>query len=167
MVAAIDFETNGFSPKKESVLSFGVVFEDGTKVERFYFPKEDYNDSAIKVNGLTRDVIIEKRGDADYPIYFSDDHDFLSKILENVKTLVAHNMSFDYRWLPDEVRNRFPQQIGTHCTMKEGKIDGKRANLKKVAECNGIDVLDEGLHDGLYDAALALEIYKKQVENNG
>ena len=60
--AILDFETNGFFGS--SVLSISLRKDNGECVSKYYYPVEEYNERAISVNGLTEEVIKEKRGNA-------------------------------------------------------------------------------------------------------
>lgn len=83
-VIVFDIETNGLD-KEYSVLSCSAIkyeINPGTyemteldRFDRYYFPVEQFNPSAIDVNGLTRDVITERRGNANYPQHFNQDVD--------------------------------------------------------------------------------------------
>jgi predicted DNA-binding transcriptional regulator YafY len=85
-VIFFDLETNGLSGNS-SVLSVTAIkaFFNGTDIEesrrftRYYFrnPGEKENADAIDVNGLTDEVIRDRRGDAPYPEHFKDDADFI------------------------------------------------------------------------------------------
>ena len=103
-----DVETNGLD-KEYSVLSCSAIkYETDPKTcdtneigrfDRHYFPVEQFNPSAIAINGLTRDVITIRRGNADYPEHFNQDPGFQT-FCNDVNRFVAHNISFDMRFIP-------------------------------------------------------------------
>jgi len=105
MFVIIDLETNGLFAN-DSILQIAVL-EVSNKVEkifnRFYYPKEDFNPEAIKINQLSKDKIdfYRKKYNADYPKYFDDDVQFI-KYLKNLlknNVLVAFNVSFEANFL--------------------------------------------------------------------
>jgi len=126
MVAHVDIESNGFSSSKDSLLSVCVLKGD-EKYERFYYPVEDYSKSAIKVNGLTEEVVEKKRGDCTYPNHFKDDHADLVEFLSDAETFCAFNVDFDYKWMPQEFKDR---DIDRVCTMRACKDDVDARNVK-------------------------------------
>jgi DNA polymerase-3 subunit epsilon len=75
-IAFLDFETNGFQGSE--VLSMSLRFNNGTKVNRFYFPKEPYNEQSISIHGLTKEKITQLRANADYEKHFIDDKDIIA-----------------------------------------------------------------------------------------
>ena len=119
-----DTETNGFA--NCSVLSVSyIICQDNNilnKDTRYYFSQEPYSYHAYKVHGLSEKVIEEKRDDCKYPSYFNDDKDWLINILNeyNVNNIVAHNISFDIKFLPQDIKNKIENQdYSTFCTMQE------------------------------------------------
>ena len=90
-VIVFDLETNGLD-RGSSVLSCSAVkllftgsaseemhpFKQIDTFERYYFSVEAENVSAIRINGLSANVITERREGRDWPPYFRDDRDFES-----------------------------------------------------------------------------------------
>ena len=156
MLAFIDFETNGF--KGSSVLSVAVIREDGETFNRYYYPTEDFNPDAIRVNGLTKEKITELRAGANYAKHFIDDLDFV-KFMVPVDRLVAHNIAFDYSFLPNTVKKHIN---GVFCTMKANAKYFENGRWPKLAACAklyGSEIIKEALHGASYDVQLCKEIY--------
>lgn len=154
--AVLDFETNGFFGS--SVLSISVRKSNGETFSRYYFPVEAYNEKAIAVNGLTQEVITEKRNGAEYPLYFSEDTEIVS-LFEDVKVLVAHNVEFDYSFLPSLVKE---MDMEIFCTMKSQTHKFyKNMSLKDTAEFFGIEFNTELAHGSDYDTLICEMIYNK------
>jgi len=165
-VTVIDFETNGF--QGSDVLSFSWAHDEGdigfSVQSRYYYPRGEYNEKAIAVNGLTEERITELRGDADYPRYYDEDDEFIASVLEYTDVIVAHNIAFDYSFLPREV---IPKNCQVFCTMKANtKYFDKNPKLKEVAEYYGIGVDEENLHGSAYDVELCLAIYNAMKEED-
>jgi len=174
-----DFETNGI--KKSScvlaVTALKVVLQDGKFIfagdfERFYLPRTRINTAAAKVNGLFRDVLIEKRkGHEDgWFAHFDEDTDFVA-FAETADRFIAHNIKFDYQFLPFEVGDG--EQF---CTMLSNtdivKITAsgtrhkgyKWPKLQEAAEYYKIPTARHNLHDAKYDTYLCFMIFKKMFE---
>lgn len=154
--AILDFETNGLFGS--SVLSISLRKDNGECVSRYYYPVEAYNERAISVNGLTEEVIKEKRGNATYPLYFYQDTE-ITNLFNDVKTLVAHNVEFDYSFLPLSVKEI---DLQIFCTMKSQTHKfHKNMSLKDTAIYFGIEFNEELAHGSDYDTLICQEIYNK------
>lgn len=154
--AILDFETNGFFGS--SVLSISVRKNDGQTMSRYYYPVEAYNEKAIAINGLTEEVITEKRNEATYPKYFNEDLEVIS-LFEDVKTLVAHNIEFDYSFLPSAVKE---MDLEIFCTMKSQTHKfHKNMSLKDTAEFYEIEFDSSLAHGSDYDTFICEAIYNK------
>lgn len=166
-VTVIDFETNGFQGSE--VLSFSYAHHDNDwtptfNESRYYYPRGEYNEKAIAVNGLTEEKITKLRGDADYPRHYDEDVEFIASVLERTDVIVAHNIAFDYSFLPHEV---IPKNCQVFCTMKANtKYFDKNPKLKEAAEYYGIEVAEESLHGSAYDVELCLAIYNAMKEED-
>ncbi len=163
----LDFETN--TQHEHDVIEVGaikVAFEDGEyKVidtfHRYYYSKYEVNQRALEVHKLTLAKIKKLRGNGNYAKYFEEDNDFI-EFCEYSDTLVAHNISFELRYLGDLIcfENHF-------CTMKENKyivnalnINGniKPPKLIEVCEYYNIDFDTNKYHSAIYDVTKTLEI---------
>jgi DNA polymerase III epsilon subunit-like protein len=163
----IDFETNGFSNKTSSGLSYFAKDSDNNTLERYFFPKEEYNEKAIAVNNLTEEVLLEKRGACNYEAHMVDD-DGLEEFSKDVTLFVSYNVDFDLKWMPKSFIDR---NVKVFCPMKfltpimkltNRKRGGiKRPNLKEAAMYLGIEVDDEKRHDAKYDTEILIEIYNR------
>lgn len=167
LITFLDFETNGF--QGSDVLSIGLRHSNGEVFNRFYFPQGEYKESAIAINGLTKERVTELRGDATYPAHFKDDEEVIS-LFEQTDILVAHNIEFDYSFLPDKVK---AMPLKLFCTMKGNtKYFQKNPKLIEAAEHYNIPVDKEGLHGAAYDVLLCQSIYEamdkkdKPVQND-
>ncbi|MDR2070290.1 MAG: 3'-5' exonuclease [Treponema sp.] len=176
-VIFFDVETNGLSGDS-SVLSMGAIktWFDGTDIgaveetfSRFYYrnPGEPENAGAIRVNGLTDEVIRRNRGDALYPEQFKYDRDF-PIFCSGVRHFVGHNIAFDQKFLAFSLPHTF-------CTMRENTniiklirwAGGyKFPRLKEAADYYQIEIDEHQLHGSDYDAFLTYEIFKRMLGNN-
>jgi len=153
-----DLETNGLYPG-DSVLSctaekYAIENAGLRKIDffnRFYFAREEENPAAVRVNGLYRGVIEEKRAGRDWPQYFLDDWDFIG-FCGDVRLVVAHNLEFDIRFCP------FLSGKERFCTMKSHGF-GKYPKLSEIARRYDIEAAADKLHTGEYDTALTAGVF--------
>jgi DNA polymerase III epsilon subunit-like protein len=182
-VIFFDTETNGLQAQ-DSVLSisalkcvFQCVFQrafHGTEpsaiveqYERFYYRRqgEPFGAGAVGVNGLTDEVITEKRGAAAYPLYFHEDIAAFRAFCGTACHFAAHNIAFDKQFIPFPLPYMF-------CTMKENKkaIQLRRRtgalkypSLRETARFYGIETDTSRLHGSSYDAGLVYAIFQKML----
>jgi len=174
-----DTETNGFA--NCSVLSVSFIICQNYKIikeeTRYYFSKEKYNYHATKVHGLTKKVIDKKRENNNYPLYFIDDKDWLIDIMEefNVNNIVAHNINFDIKFLPNEIIDKIKSnEYTTYCTMKNNSkfVGIKKGNgykypsLNEACKAYGIDFSNSEAHSSDYDTLKAYELFVATIKLN-
>jgi DNA polymerase III epsilon subunit-like protein len=174
-----DFETNGLD-SSSSVLSFSALkvsvaeFDSYSwrilkTIDRYYFPEENYNPHAIKVNGLTEMKIKEKRGYVStYPKNYKDDAE-VELFFRDVDLIIAHNFDFDKKFLHPEAR-----KIPSFCTMKSniefvgiyrrGGKTFKWPKLIETANAYGIAFDESKAHGSLYDTEICMEIFKNMLQ---
>jgi len=176
-IIVFDLETNGLKGS-DSVLSCSAVkleiapstceLNELEHFSRYYFPVERYNPRAIAVNGLTQEVIADCRGDCDYPQHFIHDDGFI-KFCEGVNRYVAHNISFDSRFVPHVSRKK------RFCTMMENmdivaaqyleyKNQWKWPTLSETATYYGVIYKGDELHKSINDTRITVSIFKKMLE---
>jgi len=171
-IIVFDTETNGFSPNN-SVLSIAAIrlkyngehYVEGDRYQRFYYPVEEYNEKAIEVNGLTREVVFEKRKGLTYPEYFENDVDSFEKFCAGTDLFAGHNISFDVKFVP------FVQYKKKFCTMysmkelyyKKYKIN-KVPKLKEAVLCVDETFDENKLHDSMYDVELTVKVLLKILD---
>ena len=165
----LDFETN--STNEHDVIEVAaakVALENGEYIvkemfHRYYLSRYPVNKYSYEVHKLTPDMIMEYRKDKNHSVYFKEDLDFV-KFCKGVKTLVAHNISFELRHLYKIVKfeNHF-------CTMKENRNivkalnkNGKIKNPKLDETCRfyKIDFDEDSYHSATYDVSKTYEILK-------
>lgn len=166
----LDFETN--SKNSKDVLEVGAlklekqgnIYVVVDTFHRYYHSKYDIDPWALKVHNLSPERISKLREGATYAKHFEDDYDFKT-FCDGCTTLIAHNISFELRYLDGMVSfdNHF-------CTMKTNtdnvgalKINGHRKPPSLLEACNHyqIDFNENQYHSALYDAQKAFEIFNK------
>ncbi len=164
-VVIFDVETNGM--KGSSVLSISAIklrvddnLETWEKLEeynRFYFrnPGEEINYGAVNVNGLTDDVIREKRSAEIYPKHFLEDAGSFEEFCRGVEHFVAHNIKFDESFIPFKLRKKFDTMI-ENIDIVRVSWNAKTNSYKwpKLIECANyykVPFDDANFHESLYD----------------
>jgi len=176
-VIVFDVETNGLSGNY-SVLSCSAIkynadpnsyeVSELDRFNRYYYPVEQFDPAAISVNGLTKEVIAEKRGTATYPEHFCMDSDF-ETFCSDTRRFVAHNISFDCRFVP------FIGNKKKLCTMMTNmdivaveymkwKKEWKWPKLSETAVYYGIRFSERELHSSMADAEITAKIFMKMLE---
>lgn len=175
-----DTETNGLE-EENSILSISAIkVKNGKIVEtfnRFYFPKEPFNQDAIAVNGLNKEEITRQRNlqGNSYPSYFQDDMLSFFEFVKDETHFVGHNINFDIKMIkPIEIKHYFD-------TMKENinilklrkpwfskakptKDLYKYPKLIETAKFYNIDLNESELHESLYDVLITFEVFKKMSQ---
>lgn len=177
-VIVFDTETNGL--ENCSVLSICAIkicvdlftneYKEIGKFNRFYFRNngEEINLEAVSVNGLIDGEILMRREESGikYSKYFEKDRDFI-EFCKDTKHFVAHNISFDRKFLTFNLINEF-------CTKENNieilKIPGKYGKYKwprlnETAEFYGIKLDEEKWHGSEYDAEICKEIFLAMLKN--
>ena len=157
--ACFDFETTGFSPKRDRVIEVAVVIVQQGKVGETWTtlinPGDDIEVGASHIHGIKREWL------EDAPTFAEIVGD-LSSLLNN-KVLVAHNANFDLGFLRAELSRAdlLPKgQLFPHWdTMKAvdyAPTDAISRKLLDVSTAFGIAILNA--HEALDDALAVAEI---------
>lgn len=187
-VLFFDCETNGLIGS--SVLSFsayvvqfnlhddGVGFRIIEKIDRYYYPKESFNEGATNINGLRKSVLDKRRAGVDYPEYFIQD-DYITELCNKVDLFVAHNIKFDESFLPivldkdsklctmTETVNtcKMPFKYNPNRRSKPGDDKYKNPKLMEMARFFNVAIDEENLHNSLYDVHIMFESFIKIAEH--
>lgn len=174
-----DTETNN---NKDVIELAMIKVENGEIIDiyhRFYFPTEKFSFMTSKIHGLYAANIVENRNKhllegLEYPKYFYKDIENLKIFLNGVNELVAHNLKYDLKFLPEDIKDKYD----TRCTMKDNKKEvnaldknGKLKNpkLEELAIYLGLEYDKDKAHGALYDVELLiqcdLEINKEFIQH--
>lgn len=164
VVLVLDLETNGLASRysvlsvtAEKYLYSPAELERVGRFHRFYFSREPENPDAVRVNGLTRERIQKEREGKGWPFYFDEDYEFV-EFCREIDLVVGHNIHFDLKFLP------FLKGVDWFCTMKS-HTSGKFPSLHSLAKRYGIPVVNERLHQGDYDVALTVAIFRRILQD--
>ncbi|MEC7924007.1 MAG: 3'-5' exonuclease [Actinomycetota bacterium] len=166
--ACFDFETTGFSSKRDRVIEVAVVTVHQGKVDSGWTtlidPGNDVDLGARHIHGIEREWLENAPN-------FSDIAGSLLRLLDN-KVLVAHNANFDLGFLRAELSRAellpsgilFPHWD----TMKAADFAPTASATRKlgdVAAAFGIDIINA--HEALDDALAVAEIVAAVTETIG
>lgn len=166
-IIVLDLETNGLNEIDSVLTCAAIKYEyspsqhELTAADRFlryYFSKEPENPEAIRINGLTREIISEKRSNNNWPQYFADDEDFRD-FCADTDLFVAHNISFDSKFVP------FIKNKKMFCTMKSNTqyFFGKYPKLVELAAFLNLNYYRSSFHDSAYDVEITGQILQKMI----
>jgi len=164
-IVIFDVETNGMigsSVLSISAMRIQIDVETNTwkKLEeynRFYYRNsgEKINHGAVNVNGLTDEVIDEKRKEITYAEYFEKDIDSFKEFCNGVTHYIAHNIKFDESFIPFKLENKFDTMMENIDIVKSGwnpKFNSyKWPKLIECANYYKVPFDDENFHESLYD----------------
>ena len=163
-----DTETTGLSPKNgDKIVEIGALElvdgkPTGKEFHQYINPKRHIPSRATKVHGISDEDVKDK------PPFEDIAEDFLAFVGDS--PLVAHNASFDMRFINAELEAAGHEPIGN-----ERKIDtlrlarkllpGREAyTLDSLAEHFGIDTsAREDHHGGMVDTRILAEVYQELV----
>jgi DNA polymerase-3 subunit epsilon len=175
-----DTETNGLE-KHNSVLSISAIKcaytingeSIGSKIidryERFYFRKsgEPLGEEAIDVNGLSDEIIKEKRKGANYPENFCNDISSFQSFCADTRHFVGHNIFYDTQYINFWLTNTFcTMRYNTHILKLKGK-SGRRKwpSLEETAKYYGVDIDKNQAHGSMYDSYITYQVLNKMLEH--
>ncbi len=134
----------------------------GRSFQRYVNPERDVLDGALKVHGITNEMLRQK------PLFADVADDFLAFI--GTDPLVIHNAPFDLGFLNEELRRcaKAPlsrERVVDTLEMARRKFPGARNSLDRLAERYRIDTSARKIHGGLIDAEILLEVYLELTES--
>ena len=116
---------------------------------------------------MTDEKINFKRQGADYPKHFEKDDGF-KKFCSDTEYFVAHNINFDSKFLPFELKYKFcTQKSNINIAKKESGIEGryKYPSLMETAEFYSIKLDRSQWHGSEYDTYICKEIFMAMLKN--
>ena len=157
--AVIDVETTGLSPKTERLTEIAIlILEDGEVIDEYSTlinPEKKVPYRITQLTGINNQMV------QDAPHFY----EVAKKVVEMTEncTFVAHNASFDYRFIQAEfARYGFDFQRKVLDTVKLSRklLPGFRSySLGKLTAQLGIQIKDR--HRALGDAAATVELFQK------
>lgn len=198
-IIIFDTETNGLPPPRSpvcpstlSISAIKAVIRSKEELEpvaiynRYYYPREDYDQGAIGINGLTEHVIDGKRAESikQYQVYFDQDYEDFQEFCSGVKLFVGHNaQDFDTQFVPcidwktvkifdtmhantDVVCARWESRGHYDHGIWSDKPGWKAPRLIEAAEFYKIKFEDTELHGSLYDATITSKVFMEMLKRS-
>ncbi len=159
-----DTETTGFDPLSgDRLIEIGCLemvdmrLTDMKPFHEYVNPRRDIPESAIKVHGITNDMLVDKPGFEEIGQAFLD-------FVGDDSVLVAHNAEFDMRFVNWELENaglpiipadRFKDTLAIARTKFPGQPNSLDALCRRFAIENG----HRTLHGALLDSEILADVY--------
>ncbi len=161
----MDTETTGFDPEGgDRIVEIGCVelfnhVPTGKTYHQYINPERDMPESAFLVHGLSIDFL------KDYPVFTEIAQDFLDFVGD--AKLVAHNASFDMKFLNAELKwagkpQLPPSQSVDTLEIARRKYPGAQNSLDALCRRFGITTERE-LHGALLDSEILAEVYLELI----
>lgn len=154
---AVDIETTGFSHKYDSIISIGAVhikeWEVVAEFSELIHTTKKLKPEIIELTGITNETLKNART---YPIVLTEFIEFLGD-----RPFVAHNESFDYRFLNSKCEAKLGHTIRNPriCTVKQAKVKyPDLKNYKLNTLCRHLGIPNAKHHDALNDARVCADI---------
>ena len=137
------------------------------RFERFYFrkPNELLNKEAVNINGLTDEIINEKRNNAEYPENFCNDINSFRQFGSDTRHFVGHNIFYDKQYIGFWLPNIFCTMQTNTAVLKLKRQNGKPKfpSLEETAKYYGIETDKNELHGSMYDSYITYQIFCKML----
>lgn len=158
-----DTETTGLSPENgDRIVEIGCVelvnhLPTGRVYHQYLNPERSMSEEVIAVHGLTEQFLSDKPK-------FSEIADEFLAFIGSDSTLVAHNASFDMKFLNAELswigkeEISYDRVVDTLLIAKK-KFPGSRVNLNELCKRFGVDNSARTVHGALLDSELLAEVY--------
>ena len=158
MFAVIDVETTGLSAKTEKITEIAIYLHDGEKVvDEFVSLVNPERKIPYQITAMTG---INDRMVADAPKFY----EIAKKIVELTegKTIVGHNVSFDYNFIRHEFKSlgyEFRRTTFCTCRMSRRAFPGKRSyGLGKL--CRELNIPNHARHRASGDALATTKLFE-------
>jgi DNA polymerase-3 subunit epsilon len=161
----LDTETTGLEPENgHRVIEIGCVEMinrrlTGNRLHFYINPEREVEKEALEVHGLTNDFLKDK------PLFKDIAEPFCQFIKDS--EIIAHNASFDVKFLNHELKNQCPAlgQIENYASVFDTlafarkKFPGQRNSLDALSKRLSITHFNRDLHGALLDAEILAQVY--------
>lgn len=161
-----DTETTGLSPDDgHKLVEIGAVelinhLPTGKTYHQYINPNRDIPEEAFRVHGLSYDFLRE------HPRFYEIAQDFLDFVGEDV--LIAHNASFDMKFLNYELKHSGFKQLETSSVIDtliiaKKLFPGAKNNLDALCRRFDIKDFDRSYHGALLDSQILARVYLELI----
>lgn len=158
MYAVIDVETTGLSPKTEKITEIAIYLHDGEKVvDEFVSLINPEKKIPYQITAMTG---INDRMVAEAPRFY----EIAKRIVELTedKTIVGHNVNFDYNFIRHEFKSlgyEFKRTTFCTCRMSKRAFPGRRSyGLGKL--CRELNIPNHARHRASGDAMATAKLFE-------
>ena len=163
-----DTETTGLSAENgDKIVEIGAIqMENGIISDKIFHtylhPERNIPIESTKIHGITNEKV------RNAPKFRDIVQDFLNFIKD--ATLVAHNASFDMRFVNFELKilglSSLTNDVEDTLKIARKKFPGAPASLDALCKRFGVDLTERTFHGALLDSKLLACIYRKMVIND-
>ena len=158
MYAIVDVETTGLSAKTEKITEIAIYLHDGEKkVDEFVSlvnPEKKIPYQITAMTGISNKMV------ADAPKFYEIAKSIVE--LTDGKTIVGHNVNFDYNFIRSEFRQlgyEFKRKTFCTCRMSKKAFPGRRSyGLGKL--CRELNIPNHSRHRASGDALATLKLFE-------
>ena len=158
-----DTETTGLSPENgDKLVEIGAVelinhIPTGKTYHQYINPERNVPEEVVAVHGLTEDFL------KNYPVFADIAQDFVDFVGDD-GLLVAHNASFDIKFINYELRKKKKKEyswdkVVDTLEIARQKFPGSKNNLDALCKRFNIDNSHRTKHGALLDAELLADVY--------
>lgn len=158
-----DTETTGLNPENgDRLVEIGAIelinhIPTGKTYHQYINPQRSVPEEVVKVHGLTEEFL------KDFPVFNDIADDFVNFVGDD-GILVAHNASFDMKFINYELKKSGREEFSTDRVIDSLEIarkmfPGAKNNLDALCKRYGIDNSNRTFHGALLDADLLAQVY--------
>ena len=158
-----DTETTGLNPENgDRLVEIGAIelinhIPTGKTYHQYINPQRSVPEEVVKVLGLTEEFL------KDFPVFNDIADDFVNFVGDD-GILVAHNASFDMKFINYELKKSGREEFSTDRVIDSLEIarkmfPGAKNNLDALCKRYGVDNTNRTFHGALLDADLLAQVY--------
>ena len=158
-----DTETTGLNPENgDRLVEIGAIelinhIPTGKTYHQYINPQRSVPEEVVKVHGLTEEFL------KDFPVFNDIADDFVNFVGDD-GILVAHNASFDMKFINYELKKNGREEFSTDRVIDSLEIarkmfPGAKNNLDALCKRYGVDNSNRTFHGALLDADLLAQVY--------
>ena len=158
-----DTETTGLNPENgDRLVEIGAIelinhIPTGKTYHQYINPQRSVPEEVVKVHGVTEEFL------KDFPVFNDIADDFVNFVGDD-GILVAHNASFDMKFINYELKKSGREEFSTDRVIDSLEIarkmfPGAKNNLDALCKRYGVDNSNRTFHGALLDADLLAQVY--------
>lgn len=157
---ALDVETTGFSPISNELIEISAIKYKGTrKIDNFSTllkPSQQIPQRITQITGITNELVL-------HAPCIKEIQPLLIDFISNY-TIVAHNASFDMKFLQENFRGNFKQNRVIDTVQLSRQMFPKLENHKLGTVAKHIGIKEDGFHRAEFDCECCAKIYMEYLQ---